>query len=251
MFEDFLHNIALHGLEYFKRYYGSYMAIVKDNKDPTGRGRIKAYCPEVGQQDPGPAVWIQPTFQGAGKNRGTFWPPEIGDGVWVRFSNGDPSKPKSYEGGWYGKGEVPAEFATDSDVPDKRGMVTRGGHSVVFSDTPGDERIEITWHKPSATVSDRKETPARTGQTAFLRFTEDSITLQVKDSKTQIVIEDGKITIDAEQVEIGTGADTPAMRGNEWLQWATSHVHGTAWGPSSPPTNPPPQTILSKNTKVK
>jgi uncharacterized protein involved in type VI secretion and phage assembly len=251
MFDNFFSNLMLHGLEYFKRYYGSYMAIVRDNKDPEGRGRIQAYCPEVGQQDPGPTVWIQPSFPGAGKNRGSFWPPEIGDGVWVRFSNGDPSKPKSYQGGWFGSAEVPSEFATDSDVPNKRGFVTRGGHSIVFSDTPGDERVELTWHKPSSTVSDRTDTPARTGQVAFLRFSEESIILQVKDTKTQIVIEDGKITIDAENVDVCTGADTPAVRGNEWLQWASSHTHGTPWGPSSPPIQPPPSTILSKCLKIK
>ena len=251
MFENFFSNLMLHGLEYFKRYYGSYMAIVRDNKDPEGRGRIQAYCPEVGQQDPGPAVWIQPALSGAGNSRGTFWPPEIGDGVWVKFANGDPSKPKTYHGGWYGTGEVPAEFATDSDVPDKRGMMTRGGHSIVFSDTPGDERLEITWHKPSAVEEDRTKTPERTGQVAFLRFVEDSIVLQVKDTKTQIVIEDGKITIDAENVDVCTGADTPAVRGNEWLQWASTHTHGTAWGPSSPPIQAPPSNILSKCTKLK
>lgn len=258
MFEAFFSNLMLHGLEYFKLYYGSYMAIVRDNKDPEGRGRIQAYCPEVGQQEPGPAVWIQPAFPGAGKNRGSFWPPEIGDGVWVTFSNGNPSKPKSYQGGWFGSTEVPSEFAYDSDMPKKRGMITRGGHSIIFSDAPGDERLEITWHKPEKEVEDRKETPDRTdadgepvGATAFLRFVEDSIVLQVKDTKTQIVIEDGKITIDAEDVDICTGADTPAIRGNEWLQWATAHTHGTAWGPSSPPISPPPSTLLSKNCKLK
>lgn len=248
-FETFFENLVIHGLEYFKRYYGVYRGIVVNNSDPQKQGRVYAYVPGVGQQK-APEVWIYPAMNGAGLDRGSFWPPEVGDAVWVSFSNGDPSKPLVYWGGWYGKDDLPEEFDYADGKPDRRGFVTRGGHRVVFSDADGDERVEISWHKSEA-VDDRKETPSRDGDTAFLKFTEGGIVLQVKDQKTQIVIEDGKITIDAEQVEIATGADTPAIRGNEWLQWAQTHVHGTPLGPSSPPTTPIPPTVLSKNTKLK
>lgn len=252
MFKAFFQNLVLHGLEYFNKYYGTYMGIVQRNDDPTGRGRIQVYCPEAGHQEPGPAVWVLPASSGAGSDRGSFWPPEVGDTVWVAFSQGHSAKPQTYWGGWFGKDDVPSEFAYDDDKPRKRGMVTRGGHRIIFSDTPGDEFIEIAWFKPDSYPDEEIDTPDRSaGKTAFLKFVEDSIVLQVKDTKTQIIIEDGKITIDAEQVEIATGADTPAVRGNEWLQWAQTHNHGTAWGPSSPPLTPPPQTILSKNTKLK
>lgn len=258
-FDAFFENLVRFGLEYFKRYYGIYRGIVTDNRDPLKRGRIYARVPGVGQQA-APEVWIYPAMEGAGQDRGSFWPPEIGDSVWVSFSNGDPSKPLVYWSGWYGESkgkgisDLPAEFAYQDDSPVRRGFVTRGGHRVVFSDAEGDERVEIAWHKPKASEPDKEKTPPREGDvgtTAFLKFTENGIELQVKDQKTKLIIEDGKLTIDAVDVLIATGADTPAVRGRELDTWLKSHTHGTAWGPSSPPLSPPPPSILSKNVKLK
>lgn len=240
----------LHGLEYFKRYYGIYRGQVTENRDPEGKGRIYALVPAVGQQQ-ALEHWIYPAQDGAGSNRGSFWPPEIGDSVWVSFAKGDPSKPLVYWGGWFGGSELPSEFAYTNDRPEKRGFITRGGHRLIFNDEPGNESIELSWHKPSSDPESRRDTPDRSGQTATLSFTENGIRLTTKDTNTSLVMEDGKIVIDAKDVEIATGADQAAMRGDEWFQWALNHNHGTPVGPSTPPVTPPPRSILSRNTKLK
>jgi hypothetical protein len=147
---------------------------------------------------------------------------------------------------------VPSEFAPAAgEVPRKRGFVTRGGHSIVFNDTPGEQSLEITWRKLSE--GDELKTPSRPadGDTvAKLSFVDDGVTLVFKDDQ-KIEIQDGVIRIDAKNVEIATGADQAAIRGDEFLQAFNAHTHGTAWGPSSPPLAPPPPTVLSKVTKLK
>lgn len=260
MFERFFQNLLNHGLEYFKKYYGVYRGIVSRNDDPEQRGRIQAHVPSVGQQF-ALDVWIEPAFDGAGSNRGVFWPPEVGDGVRVVFDKGDPSKPSVYWGGWFGSEDLPDEFSTSTvaigglprQVPEKRGFVTRKGHRVIFNDADGEESLEIAWHRPSpldASVTDRAVSADREeGDTSLLRFTGDSILIENKDGST-IEITDGKVFVNIDQVVL-VGDDQDAVRGNDLLQYLKTHVHGTFWGPSSPPITPPPPTILSKNVKLK
>jgi uncharacterized protein involved in type VI secretion and phage assembly len=251
VFENFYHAFVLHGLEYFKKYYGVYRGTVSDNKDPENRGRIQAHVPAVGQQF-AVNVWIDPAFPGAGLDRGMFWPPHVGDSVRVCFDQGDPSKPCTYWGGWFGAEDLPSEFDSGKgETPVKRGFITRGGHSIVFDDTEGSQSLKITWRKLSE--GDELKTPARSDEgdtVAQLSFVDGGIELVFKDNQ-KIQIQDGVIKIDATKVEIATGADQKAVRGDELVQWLQAHNHGTAWGPSSPPLSPPPPTVLSSVTKLK
>lgn len=148
--QDFLEKVMIFGLEYFKVFPGLYRGIVTRVDDPEKRGRIQALVPGAGQVQPA-NVWIKPTSAGAGTNRGMFWPPEKGDTVFVSFAQGRPSKPELYLGGWYGSpdqvSDVPGEFPYTNSVPQKRGFVTRMGHSIVFSDEKDNEYVRVTWHK--------------------------------------------------------------------------------------------------------
>lgn len=54
------------------------------------------------------------------------------------------------------------------------------------------------------------------------------------------LLADGGIRMNA-----GGEADQPAVRGDELVAWLQSHTHPTAFGPSGPPVQPIPPTILS------
>lgn len=72
------------------RFFGKYRGVVKDNQDPTGRGRLEVLVPAVMGEQP---VWAMPCVPYAGKNMGLYTIPEAGTGVWVEFEAGDPSYP--------------------------------------------------------------------------------------------------------------------------------------------------------------
>lgn len=290
-FSLFLEKVMQFGFEYFHMYYGLYRGTVTDNADPEDRGRVKLVAPGAALAQ-APNIWVAPaSFLGSGRNRGWFWPPEVGDAVWVAFSQGQTRYPLCYLPGFYGQAsnepEVPTELRADSNhVPRKRGVVTRRGHRFIFNETPNEDAIELVWHKP-ASDSDRTATPSRDGgDTASLKFdaqggislidkNNNKITLDAANQKVEIEDQNGnKITMSSsgvvmdcgtrnfevkatsiklsgQTVDIGEGAVHPAALGDAWLQWALSHTHGTGVGPSTPPVPPPTPVQNSVTVKVK
>lgn len=212
----FLQNLMHFGLEYFRRYYGQYRGNVTSNKDPEKRGRIQAYVPAVGQtQKTVPDVWIEAAITGSGKNRGTFWPPEVGDSVWISFMNGNPNEPNVYFGGWFGTSDLPKDFEYSSGgYPERRGFITRAGHQLKFNDEPGKESVRLAWHKPSSTPSDRSESASRdSGNWSFLGFE--------KDGDVQLVNKNGSMVyLDAtnKQVKVVDENGNSIMMGPSGIQ---------------------------------
>lgn len=107
-------------------YFGKYRGIVRDVEDPETMGRIVAQVPEVfGETD---LPWAMPSVPFAGANHGLVLIPEVGDGVWIEFEAGDPSRP-IWSGCWWASGEMPSPGGKDTRV-----LVTTGGHQVVLDD---------------------------------------------------------------------------------------------------------------------
>jgi hypothetical protein len=281
--EEILQNLTEYGIEFYNVYPGLYRGLVTNVTDPEKRGRIQAHVPSM--QVEAPAIWIKPALVGAGKNRGMFWPPEVGDAVFVSFYNGNPSRPEFYIGGWFGypdeQSEVPSELGYSGDKPDIRGIVTRMGHVLLFRDEPGNEGVELIWNKPNAgddALTDPSKTAVRPGSasqgggTASIRFESDG-SIQVTDNAApnqkirldatskEITIEDGNgnkvllgatgARIDATAIDLGGDATEPLVKGTSWLRWATSHTHPTSVGPSGTPTVPPTTALLTTVVKAK
>jgi hypothetical protein len=284
--EEILQNITEYGLEFYRIYPGLYRALVTRNDDPETRGRIQAHVASM--QSEAPDIWIKPAFLGAGKNRGLFWPPEVGDAVFVSFYNGNPSRPELYVGGWFGypddATEVPSELGYSQDKPDIRGVVTRMGHVLLFRDAPGNEGVELIWNKPntgdealtdSSKTATRPGSAAQGGGTASLKFESDG-SIQVTDNATpnqkirldapskEITIEDGngnKITLGASGVKVepapgaiidlGGNATESTMLGNQTLAWLARHQHNTSVGPTASLVEPPTQALLTTVVKAK
>lgn len=108
------------------RFYGKYRGIVVDVNDPDSLGRITANVPEVLHEETSP--WALPAVPFAGPSHGLVLIPEKGDGVWIEFEGGDPSRP-IWTGSWWAKNELPKPGATDVRV-----LVTSVGHQLVFDD---------------------------------------------------------------------------------------------------------------------
>lgn len=227
--ELFIHNLIINGLEHFRKFYGMYRGQVMSTSDPQNRGRIKVCVPSVGHSlDSYPDVWVDPEFDGAGKNRGCFWPPEVGDSVRVSFEMGDPSKPIMYVGGWFGSTDLPVEFAYEGSAPNskprRRGLITRGGHRLVLDDTVNSEVVELSWHRSDvqdAFRSDDSKTADRSiGKTSSLKFKSDgSVELfNMNGSKVVLNATDKSVTVQDEngnKIELSQDGMTVVATGKQ------------------------------------
>jgi hypothetical protein len=145
---NFIETLCYQGLERYHKFYSIYDAIVVDNKDPDGLGRIQIRSPGASHSPKAyPLEWVGPAAPMAGNGSGHFFVPNIGDIVYVMFSHGDPSLPIAYLGSYYIQGSVPIQFQySGGTTPTKQGVVTQSGHSLVFDNTQGSESVTLGWN---------------------------------------------------------------------------------------------------------
>ena len=83
---------------------GVAVALVTDNKDPDGLGRVKVRYPWHSQSTQ--SYWARIASPMAGKDRGTVFYPEVGDEVLVVFDREDLRFPYVLGGLWNGKDPI-------------------------------------------------------------------------------------------------------------------------------------------------
>jgi uncharacterized protein involved in type VI secretion and phage assembly len=121
------------------RYYGVAFAIVTNNSDPEGLGRVKVALPWLADQ--AETDWARVVSPMAGPGRGLWFLPEVDDEVLVAFEHGSPSAPYVIGGLWNGK-DTPPESNSDGKN-DRRSITSRSGAVIRLTDTDGQEQIEI------------------------------------------------------------------------------------------------------------
>jgi hypothetical protein len=239
-FGTFLEKLMLMGLEYFNKYYGSYRGIVTRNDDPEERYRIQARVPTVGH-DQAPDIWIDPKGH-SGVQHGAFFPPVVGSAVWVEFARGDAGSPVAYTGGWWGEDDTPAELAYVDGRPEKRGIITRAGHALIFSDEADNEYVRLLWHKPEegdeALTDPTKAADRTAGSNSFLSFESDGsiqiankngslITLNADNENIFIVDQHANsITLDSDGIKlIDKAGNVLSLVGGEAVLSLSKTVH--------------------------
>jgi uncharacterized protein involved in type VI secretion and phage assembly len=112
-------------------------AVVVDNTDPKGAGRIGVRFPWHSRPDE--LHWASLVAPMAGDRRGIWFRPEVGDEVVVAFEHGDLRLPYLVGGVWNAAAPPPS---TD-EGRDLRMIRTRSGHTLVFDDG-ADGGVELT-----------------------------------------------------------------------------------------------------------
>jgi hypothetical protein len=120
-----------------RRKFGLYRGIVRDVADTENLGRVRLEVPEVwggGRL----SNWASYCSAFGGGGAGFYLLPRPGDGVWVLFERGEPTKPV-WIGFW---------FNSQDKRPEPGGKETRvlrskAGHRIVFGDEEGKEYVEI------------------------------------------------------------------------------------------------------------
>lgn len=168
---------------------GVVIGIVTNNKDPEKLGRIRVKFPWLSDEDE--SNWARVTSLMAGRERGIFILPEIDDEVLVVFEHGDINIPYIIGSLWNGK-DVPPEVNTDGKN-NIRIMKSRSGHVILIDDTDGKEKIEIVDKTKKNLIS------------IDTKYNKISI---ISGKDIEISAPNGKITIEAQDIEIVSSAST-------------------------------------------
>lgn len=122
-----------------QRENGVVIGTVSDLQDPEKIGRVRVKLPQFDDQ---PTGWARVVAPMAGKDRGFFFQPEVGDEVLVAFENGDPRRAYVL-GGLWSKVDTPPPRDGNDPQNNIRLIKSRSGHLVILDDTDGSEKIII------------------------------------------------------------------------------------------------------------
>jgi Type VI secretion system/phage-baseplate injector OB domain len=215
-------------------FFGKYRGIVRDNNDPTGRGRLEVLVPAVMGDEP---VWALPCAPYAGNNMGLYAIPEKGTGVWVEFEAGDPSYP-IWVGCFWADGQVPKNERGAEAAPPLKIIRSQKGLLVTL-----DDKQQVI------TLSDKEGN--------------NLVTIEVQQGK--VTVKGAlKVVVEAPQIELIKNATHPVVFGDKLLQYLNQlvqlyqiHTHPgeTVIGipvtpaPPMPPFQPATPDLISTRVK--
>jgi phage protein D/phage baseplate assembly protein gpV len=186
-------------------------AIVTDNDDPDGLGRVKVSLKVIG--DTHESDWARVVQQGAGPERGWLILPEIDDEVVVGFENGDLNRPIVLGGVANTVDQPPTDLAAPVDgAVSTRSFTSRTGHLLVFSEEGGaDDGIMIKHSDKKLIFNLDKEKVELTGNDQPITIKNGTSKITI--NKDSINIEADKITLKSTQamkIEAGSTLDAKA-----------------------------------------
>lgn len=137
---------------------GLHIGIVVSNEDPEHEDRVQVRMPLAGGSPDG--IWARVASLDAGKDRGMFFRPEIGDEVILGFINDDPRDPVIL--GMLHSSLRPAPLQ-GSDANHEKGFVSRSRMKVLFDDekkiltmeTPAGNRMVFSEEDTSIVLEDQ------------------------------------------------------------------------------------------------
>lgn len=120
------------------KLFGVVIGVVTNNQDPDNQGRIKVKYPWLADNEE--SHWARLAVPMAGKDRGFFFLPDVGDEVLLVFEQGDVSRPYILGALWNGVDLPPTD---DGDGTERKLLKSKSGHIVRLDDAGGQEKIEI------------------------------------------------------------------------------------------------------------
>jgi uncharacterized protein involved in type VI secretion and phage assembly len=178
---------------------GVAVAVVRENKDDSGLGRVKVSYPW--HSKPRESYWARIAMPMTGGNRGTWFLPENGDEVLVAFERGDLRFPYVVGSLWNGVDKSPA---TNKDGKnDLRLIRTRKGHKLTFDDgSKGKVQLELNDGKRLTIDDDGVQVDDGKGNSIVVQSNSGAITIEAKSNLTlkapQIAIQaTGKLDVTA------------------------------------------------------
>ena len=156
---------------------GVAVALVRQNRDPDGLGRVKVSYPWHDQ--PRESHWARIAVAMAGPERGTYFLPEVNDEVLVAFERGDLRFPYVIGALWNGQDRPPA--TNDDGNNDVRVIHTRKGHKLTFDDGErGMVQLELNDGKKLRIDDDGIALDDTQGNSLLIQTSNQAVTLQTQ-----------------------------------------------------------------------
>lgn len=170
------------------RMYGIVIGVVTNNQDPDKLGRVKLRFPWLSVSEE--SHWARTAVAMGGKDRGTYFLPEVDDEVLVAFEHGDLRFPCVLGGLWNGKDTPPADNADGKN--NVRLIKSRSGHVIKLNDEDGKETIEIV---------------DKTGKNSIVIDTAKNTLTIACDQDIVLSAAQGSIKLEAQKIELKSSAE--------------------------------------------
>jgi uncharacterized protein involved in type VI secretion and phage assembly len=226
---------------------GVMIGIVTNIVDERGDYRVKVRFPTLpnGGQDGEESHWCRIISYMAGKERGTFWLPEVEDEVLVAFANGDFNQAFVIGGLWNGQDKAiysnkdAAGKVTDANFTGKheakkndlRVLRSRLGHQLVFNDNADEPRVALhTKQKHRIVLDDKGNEPTQIE--IYDGKEENYILIDTKNKKITIESKTGDMllkcketfTVQAKNIEMKSDENTKLTVGKNFEMKASSNM---------------------------
>jgi phage baseplate assembly protein V len=197
------------------RINGVATAIVTNNQDPDGMGRVKLRFPWLSKENE--SDWTRIAVPMGGAAMGSYFLPEVDDQVLVAFEQGDRDRPFVLGTLWSKNAKPPEK--NDDGKNNMRTIKSRSGHIVRLDDTDGAEKIQVL---------------DRTGKNKIEIDSKANTITITSDADLTIESTTGKLVLKGKTgVEITSGADVKADATGNVAVTAKAKMDLTASGPAT------------------
>ena len=180
------------------KIYGVVVGIVTNNQDPEKLGRVKVKYPWLSDSEE--SHWARMATLMAGKDRGSFYLPEVDDEVLLAFEHGDVRFPYVLGMLWNGK-DTP-RYDNSDGKNDKRVITSRGGHEFVFDDNDQQGKVVIHTKKNHTITLDDSS-----GSEKISIVDKGGNSIEIDSVQNAIAVKSStKLTIESQIIEIKAGA---------------------------------------------
>lgn len=180
------------------RWYGVYMGLVTEIKDPDGQGRVKVSLPwSPDAKSDKYDVWARLATLMGGKNRGSWFIPDVNDEVLVAFEGGDVRRPYVVGSLWNGK-DTPPESMDGSGQNNLKVLRSRNGVKITMDDKDGQEKFIV--ETPGGQKVTLRDGP---GAVEIVDSNGNSVKLE---SSGVSVVASSKVSVQASTVDISAGS---------------------------------------------
>lgn len=183
---------------------GVALAIVTQNIDATGQGRVQVEFPWLAELRP----WARVASPGAGRDRGFYMIPQVGDEVLVAFAHGDLRDPYIIGSLWNRVDRPP--YSSPDAAEFCRMLRTPIGHEFEFDDlrqtitlkTAAGQKIEMTSQEVVVTPQE--------GMASISLSVDGSVTIKARNG---IRIEGTEVSISGVNVQVAAQANVQIQAG--------------------------------------